>query len=192
MDRELTNDNKENEEIESLIEKISSSAIQFRNTTGDVIFKRLARFFQKKQKQITRDSRLEEIFPKTFSEADWYELEKIGLKIPGLQRAKAFDYLSVTYLIIAFGVLFVFSILNLDLVFVVWGLPVFGILVTLTGSPVLLFMLIFKRRHFPCESIDNLIDQIISVNWTDLMTDDKKLFKEIVRQENELGERASA
>jgi hypothetical protein len=53
-------------------------------------------------------------------------------------------------------------------------------------------MLAFKRRYFPCDTVDDLIDQIISVNWTDLITDDKKLFKDIVRQENEFGERASA
>jgi hypothetical protein len=192
VDRELTEDNKEKEEIDSLIEKLSGSAIEFRNTTGDIIFKRLRRLFETKQKQITRDSRLEDIFPDNFNEADWDELEKIGLRIPGLQRAKKFDYLSVTYLIIAFGGLFIFSILNLDLVFIVWGLPIFGFIVTLTASPMLLFMLVFKRRHFPCDTVDDLVNQIISVNWTDLITDDKKMFKEIARQENEFGERASA
>jgi hypothetical protein len=184
-------DNKENEEIDLLIEKISSSAIEFRNTTSDIIFKRLRRLFQTKQKQITRDSRLKEIFPDNFNETDWEELEKIGLKIPGLQRAKTYDYLSVTYLIIAFGALFIFSILNFDLVFAVWGLPIFGFILTLTGSPILLFMLVFKRRYFPCDTVDDLIDRIISVNWTDLITDDKKLFKDIARQENEVGDRAS-
>ena len=192
MDRELTKDNKDNEEIDTLIEKLSSSAVEFRNTTGDIIFKRLRRLFQIKQKQITRDSRLKEIFPNNFNETDWDKLEKVGLKIPGLQRAKAYDYLSMTYLILALGSLFVFSILNLDLVFVVWGLPIFGIILTLTCCPILLFMLVFKRRHFPCDTVDELVDQIISVNWTDLITDDKKLFKEIVRQENEFGDRASA
>ena len=192
VDRELTEDNKAKEEIDSLIEKLSSSAIGFRNTAGDIIFKRLRRFFQTKQKQITRDSRLKEIFPDNFTETDWYELERVGLKIPGLHRAKAYDYLSVTYLIIAFGTLFIFSILNLDLVFAVWGLPILGFIITLTGSPVLLFMLVFKRRYFPCDTIEDLIDLIISVNWTDLITDDKKLFKDIVRQENEFGDRASA
>lgn len=192
MDRELTEDKKEREEIDSLIEKLSSSATEFRNTTGDIIFKRLRRLFQTKQKQATRDSRLKDIFPVNFNEADWDELEKIGLRIPGLQRAKTFDYLSVTYVIVAFGTLLIFSILNLDFVFMVWGLPILGFIVTLTASPILLFMLLFKRRHFPCDTVDELVDQIISVNWTDLITDDKKLFKEIVRQENEFGDRASA
>lgn len=192
MDRELTEDNKTKEEIDSLIDKLSSSAIEFRNTIGDIIFKRLRRVFQSKQKQLTRDSRLKDIFPDKFNEADWDELEKIGLRIPGLQRAKTFDYLSVTYLIVAFGTLLIFSILNLDLVFIVWGIPILGFIVTLTASPMLLFMLVFKRRHFPCDTVDELVDQIISVNWTDLISDDKKLFKEILRQENEYGDRASA
>lgn len=192
MDRKVTMDNNENKEIDSLIEKLSSSAMEFRNTTGDIIFKRLGRLFQSKEKQITRDSRLKDIFPENFNETDWNELGKIGFRIPGLQRAKTFDYLSTTYLIIAFGGLFIFLILNLDLIFIVWGLPIFGFILTLTGSPMLLFMLVFKRRHFPCDTVENLVDQIISVNWTDLVTDDKKMFKEIVRQENEFGGRASA
>jgi len=192
VDRELTDDNKGKEEIDSMIEKLSSSAIEFRTTSGDIIFKRLRRLFQTKQKQVTRDSRLKDIFPDNFNETDWDELEKIGLRIPGLQRARAFDSLSVTYLIVAFGTLLIFSILNLDLVFMVWGLPILGFIATLTASPMLLFMLVFKRRYFPCDTVDELVDQIISVNWTDLITDDKKLFKDIVRQENEFGGRASA
>jgi hypothetical protein len=192
VDSKVTDDNKAKEEIDSLIKKLSSSAIEFRNTTGEIIFKRLRRFFQTKQRQITRDSRLKDIFPDNFNEEDWDELEKIGMKIPGLQRTKTFDYLTTTYLSIAFGSLSIFSILNLDLVFVVWGLPIFGFIITLTASPMLLFMLVFKRRHFPCDTVDDLVDQIISVNWTDLITDDKKLFKDIVRQENEFGDRASA
>jgi hypothetical protein len=192
VDKELTEDNKEKEEIDSMIEKLSNSAIEFRNTAGDIIFKRLSRLFQTKQKQVTRYSRIKDIFPDNFNEADWDELEKIGLRIPGLQRAKTFDYLSMTYLIVAFGTLLIFSILNLDLVFIVWGLPILGFIATLTVSPLLVFMLVFKRRHFPCDTVDELVDQIISVNWTDLITDDKKLFKDIVRQENEFGDRASA
>ena len=192
MDKELTKDGKENEEIDALIEKLSSSAIEFRNATGNIIFNRLRRLFQSKEKQITSDTRLQEIFPENCTEGDWVELEKIGLKIPGLKRAKAYSHISVIYLIVALGSLFVFSILNLDLVFVVWGLPIFGFILTLTCCPILLFMLIFKRRHFPCETVDSLIDQIIAANWTDLITEDKKLFKDIVRQENEFGERTSA
>lgn len=192
LDKELTEDNKEKVEIDSLIEKLSSSAIECRNTAGDIILKRLRRLFQTKQKQVTRDSRLKDIFPGNFSEADWDELEKIGLRIPGLQRAKTFDYLSLTYLIVAFGTLLIFSTLNLDLVFIGWGLPILGFIVTLTASPMLLLMLVFKRRHFPCDTVDELVDQIVSVNWRDLITDDKKLFKEIVRQESEFRDRASA
>jgi hypothetical protein len=55
MDIELTEDNKENKTIDSLIEKLSSSSIEFRNTIRDIIFKRLRRLFQ--TKQITRDSK---------------------------------------------------------------------------------------------------------------------------------------
>jgi hypothetical protein len=190
VDRELTDDNTEKEEIDLLMEKLSSSAIEFRNASGDIIFKRLRRLFQ--QKQVTRDSKLKDIFPNSFGEMDWYELEKIGLRIPGLRRAKTFDYLSVTYLIVAFATLLIFSIVNLDLVFIVWGLPILGFIVTLTASPILLFMLVFKKRHFPCGTVDELVDQIISVNWTDLIADDKKLFKEIVRQEKEFSDRAIA
>ena|SRR5690606_35756101 len=119
MDRELNTDNKQNEEIDSLIEKLSGSAIEFRNTASAIIFKRLRRLLQTKQKQITRESRLKEIFSHNVSEEDWDELKIIGLKIPVLQRAKMFNYLLVIYLIVAFGVLFIFSILNWNLVFAV-------------------------------------------------------------------------
>ena len=76
MDKELTKDDTGNEKIDSLIEKLSSSAIEFRNTTDDIIFKRLRRLFQSKEKQITRDTRLKEIFPDNCTEGDWEELKK--------------------------------------------------------------------------------------------------------------------
>jgi hypothetical protein len=56
----------------------------------------------------------------------------------------------------------------------------------------ILFMMLFKRRHLPCDTIDDLIESIISANWTELLTDDKRLFKELVREEEDWRRRASA
>jgi len=192
MESVSAKDNSASEELDSLMEKLSTSAIEFRRTTSNIIFERLRRLFQSMNKEISKDSKLKEIFPDNFTQADWDELQRIGLKIPGLRRTKVFDYLAVTYLIVALGSLLVFSILNLDLIFAVWGLPIFGFTIVLAGSPILLLTLVFKRRYFPSETIDKLVDQIVSVNWTDLLNDDKRMFKEIVRQENEFANRASA
>jgi hypothetical protein len=178
--------------VRTLIDKLSSSAIEFRRSIYDIIFKRLSRFFAKKNKSITSDTQLKELFGTNFTEADWEELHDIGLKIPGLQRAKLFDHLTWIYFAIAFITLVTLTIKNIELVFAVWGLPILGGVITLAISPLILFMMLFKRRHLPCDTIDDLIESIISANWTELLTDDKRLFKELVREEEDWRRRASA
>jgi hypothetical protein len=192
MDKELTENEKEIQEVDSLIDKLSGSAIEFRKSIYDIVFQRLSRFFRTKNKEIAKDTRLKDIFNSNFTEADWEELRNIGLRIPGLQRAKLFEHLTLTYFIAAFVTLVTLAIKNFELVFAVWGLPVLGIIITLTCSPLLLFMMIFKRRYLPCDTIDNLVESIISLNWTELLTDDKSLFKELVREEEDYRRRASA
>lgn len=189
MDRE--SEAEAEDEINTLIEKLSSSGIEFRKTTSEIIFKRLSRQFAKEGQQITRESLLTNILPVGFNETHWDALEQIGFKIPGLRRSKVFYYLKTTYLVIAFCTLVILTITNFKLVFVVWGLPIFGMITMVIFSPVLVFMLLFKRRHLPCDTVGELIDQIISVNWTDLISNDKQMFKDLVRQEEELSKRVS-
>lgn len=191
MDKELTEDEKEIQEVDSLIDKLAGSAIEFRKSIYDIIFNRVSRFFGKKNKVITSDTQLKELFRSNFTEADWEELHDVGLKIPGLQRAKLFDHLTWIYFAIAFVTLVTLTIKNIEVVFAVWGLPILGGIITLSISPLILFMMLFKRRHLPCDTIDDLVESIISANWTELLTDDKRLFKELVREE-EWRRRASA
>jgi hypothetical protein len=42
------------------------------------------------------------------------------------------------------------------------------------------------------DNVDNLVDGIIAENWSSLLADDKKLFKEILEQELTKGKRTSA
>jgi len=161
MDKESTADQKE---IDSLIDKLSGSGIEFRKSIYEVIFNRLKRFFRTKNKTIKKDTQLKELFGSSFTEADWEELHDIGLKIPELQRSKVFNYLTWIYFVVVFITLVTLAFKNFELVFAVWGLPILGGIITLSVSPLILFMMLFKRRHLPCDNIDNLIENIISVN----------------------------
>jgi hypothetical protein len=194
MDRET--ETKEQQEIDTLIEKLSNSGVEFRKTIAVIILKRLYRLFQAKNKQITKDSYLRDLLSENFNETEWNDLEKIGLRIPGLRRSKVFDYVSTTYLISALVVLAILIIRNFKEAFAIGelfaasGLSFFGIIVMMACSPSIIFLMLFKRRHLPCETINDLIDLIISVNWTDLLSDDKQLFKDLIRQEEEWSRRA--
>lgn len=182
-------------EIENQIVGISSSAIEFRKSIDGITFGRLKDFFKIRGKEISRDSRLKELLGKQFTPLDWYELEGIGLRIPDLKRHKAFSYVTVAYIL---GVVITWTAIflaNLGTVFAIWGLPV-GIVVsvmfTLTFSPILGFMVIFKKKLLPVDNVDKLIDAIIAENWSGLLMDDKRLFKEILEYELKKEQRASA
>jgi hypothetical protein len=182
-------------EIERQIEEISSSAIEFRESIDRIIFGRLKDFFREKGKDISRASNLKDLFGKQFRPSDWYQLQDIGLTIPELRRHKAFGYVTTAYVLIAIITWIIIFSTNLDTISVVWTLPlgvIASVMLTVTFSPVLGFMAIFKKRLLPVNNVDNLVNGIIAENWSNLLTDDKRLFKEILEQELAEGKRASA
>jgi hypothetical protein len=182
-------------ETEKQIEEKSTSAIEFRQSIDGIVFGRLSDFFKVKGKHISRDSGLKDLLGKQFTTSDWYELEDIGLRIPKLRRHKAFSYVTTAYFLIAITIWIVIFFSNLANVSVLWSSSlglIASILFTLTFSPILLLMAIFKKRLLPVDNVDNLVDGIIAENWSNLLADDKKLFKEILEQELTKGKRASA
>ncbi|AYB34059.1 hypothetical protein D4L85_27305 [Chryseolinea soli] len=160
--------------------------MEFRNSMDRIIFERLKAFFKSKDKEISRASELKELLGKPCVPGEWYELEDIGLRIPELKRHKAFHYVMAAYVLLVIVMWIVVFLTTLETVFIFLGLPV-GVLVgtafTLTMSPIIGITAIFKRRFLPVHSIDELVDGIITENWTDLLTNDKRLFKDILRQE---------
>ena len=182
-------------EIERQIEEKSSSAIEFRKSIDEIVFGRLRDFFMTKGQEISRDSSLRDLLGKHFTLKDWNELGNIDLRIPELRRHKAFNYVTAIYGLTAVTIWVIILVTNLEALIIVSSLPlgvVASVLFILTLSPVLGFMAIFKKRILPADTIDKLVDGIISENWSDLLTDDKKWFKEILEQELTSGKRASA
>lgn len=183
------------EQIQRQKEEKSNSAIEFRRSIDGIVFARLSNFFKAKGKDISRDSSLRDLLGKQFTTADWFELQDIGLRIPELRRHKAFSYVTTVYSLIAIITWAVIFLTNLENISVVWTLPLgiiaSGVLV-LTFSPILGFMTIFKKRLLPAENVGDLVDGIIAENWSGLLADDKKLFKEILLQELTDGKKASA
>jgi hypothetical protein len=174
-------------EINLRMEKIANSAIEFRQSISEAIFKRLERFFIKRNIQVTKTTSLETLFPGNNRMREWDQLNEIGLIIPELRRSKVYNYLTAAYFItfiVGSGIL-VFK--NLDLIFVLWGLPVSGIVITfMGGGPIVLFMMIFKKKNFSCATLEELVDQIVSANWANLLYNDKRLFKVIIAEEERI------
>lgn len=184
-----------NKKIEKQIEELSSSAIEFRKSIDKIIFSRLKDFFKTKGREISRESKIVDILDKQFTPSDWYELEDIGLRIPELRRHKAFSYVTTTYVFTAIIIWLVTVLTNLDTISAAWTLPlgvIASAMLTLTFSPVLAFMAIFRRKFLPVDNVDNLVDAIIAENWSNLLKDDKRFFREMLEQELTGGKSASA
>lgn len=170
-------------EIDKQIEEVASSAIEFRTTLDRIIFKKLRTFFQLKNKEISRESKLTSLFDKTVDRNQWYEMEVIGMRIPGLRRNRAHGYLTAIYLLTAILTWTIFLIKNAEVIIAPWGLPIVGILITVSFSPVVLLGLACKKSIIPVTTIEHLVDAIIKENWGNLLADDKRLFKEILKKE---------
>jgi hypothetical protein len=182
-------------EIERQIEEKSSSAIEFRKSIDGIVFGRLKYFFKTKGKEISRDSNLRDLLGKRFTPTDWYELEDIDFQIPALRRHKAFTYVTVAYILSAIAIWIIILLTNLETLFILSSLPLgvaASVLFILTFSPIIGFMAIFKKGLLPVKNIDDLVDGIIAENWSDLLMNDKRLFKQILEQELTSGKRASA
>lgn len=174
-------------EIDLRIEKMANSAIEFRQSISEAIFKRLERFFIKRNIQVTKNTSLEALFPGKNRMSEWEKLNEIGLIIPELQRSRFYNYLTTAYFITFFIGAGILVFKNLDIIFVLWGLPVLGIVITLMGGgPIVLFMMIFKRKNLPCATLEELVDQIVSANWANFLTDDKRLYKLIIAEEERI------
>lgn len=147
------------------------------------LYKRLETFFASRNVRITRDIDLKSILKPETIQSDWKELNNIGLSMPMLKKPKFLKYIVAFYLVCIFLLVLTLMTKYFQFVPILWDLPIIGIIVTLTGLPISYFTFLFKRNRLPCETIDELIEYIISIHWSDLTKDDNKILKEILQQQ---------
>ena len=181
MDRNFTNDN-------SMIDlsnmAISGSERQLRLSLYLTIYRRLETFFEKRNVKITRDTQLKSILRLDSIQTDWEQLNSIGLKMPMLRMPKFLNYIVGFYIACVCILLLTLATRYFQYIVVVSDLPIIGIIITVTAMPILYFVFMFKRNRLPCDTIDELIEFIISIHWTNLIRDDNRLLKEIIGEEN--------
>jgi hypothetical protein len=183
MDKNVTYDN--NEANLSNIEILDSER-ELRLTLYLTLYKRLETFFAKRNIKITRDTELKTILSAKTIQTDWEELNSIGLPMPMMKMPKFLNYIVAFYLVCVSLLVFTLVTKYFRFMVVLWDLPIIGIIITLTGIPISYFMFIFKRNRLPCDTVDELIEYIISIHWTDLIKDDNRLIKKFLRQETSL------
>jgi hypothetical protein len=72
-----------------------------------------------------------------------------------------------------------------------WGLPLVGPFSSFHFLLYYYYCCYLKGKNIPVSTVGSLVDRIISENWSDLFADDKKLFKEILREELESRKRTN-
>ncbi len=183
MDENFTYDN--NEANLSNIEILDCER-ELRLTLYLTLYKRLETFFAKRNIKITRDTELKTILRALTIQSDWEELNNIGLTMPMLRMPKFLNYFVAFYLVCVSLLVFTLMTKYFHFMVVLWDLPIIGIIITLTGIPISYFLFLFKKNRLPCDTIDELIEYIISIHWTDLIKDDNRLIKELLRHETSL------
>ncbi|HRG07007.1 MAG TPA: DUF3096 domain-containing protein [Cyclobacteriaceae bacterium] len=148
-----------------------------------ILYKRLEKFFASRNVRISRDTDLKSILKPETIQSDWKELNSIGLTMPMLKMPKFLNYIVAFYLVCIFLLVLILMTKYFQYVAILWDLPIIGVIVTLTGLPISYFVFLFKRNRPPCDTIDELIEYIISIHWSDLIKDDNKILREILLQE---------
>jgi hypothetical protein len=151
-----------------------------------IIYRRLEKYFATRNIKITRDTDLKTILRPEAIQTDWEGLNSIGLTMPMLRLPKFLNYI-ITFYVVCVSLL-VLTLLTkyFEFIVILWDLPLIGIITILTGMPISYFVFAFKRNRIPCDTVDELIEYIISIHWTDLIKDDNRQIKEILSQENSL------
>ena len=183
MDRNITND--------SIVIDLSNMSIsdterQLRLSLYRTIYRRLETFFEKRNVKITRDTQLKSILRPDSIQTDWEKLNSIGLKMPMLRMPKFLTYIIAFYIACVCILLLTLATRYFQFIVIVSDLPIIGIVTTVTAVTILYFVFMFKRNRLPCDTIDELIEFIISIHWTDLIKDDNRQLKEIIGDENSL------
>jgi hypothetical protein len=118
---------------------------------------------------------------------DWEELNTIGLTMPMLKMPKFLNYIIAFYVAGVCILLLILVTKYFQLVVILLDLPTIGMLATLTAMPILYFVFMFKRQRLPCDTVDELVEFIISIHWADLIKDDNRLIKQILQEESNSG-----
>jgi len=169
--------------VGDLVICVSSSTRLFRKTLKHILFKEIRIYFD--NDSIGINDELSKYFPRKGRRFDWIKFSNFfNLKIPRLKLSAfaialiVIDCLSVCGFVIwiAFGQT---DLLIHSLVSKIPLLP----LVLSAGLLALGFIAGFGSTRLPAQTFDDLVDEIISKNFADLLCDDRKVFKEIVLKE---------
>jgi|JI10StandDraft_1071094.scaffolds.fasta_scaffold05348_11 hypothetical protein len=147
------------------------------------IFQKLRLYFKQKG-LITRESSLKSLFDKKVTETEWSELNSIGYRIPVLQMSKAFNYWFFLIIIIDIVLIALFFTNYFDHLFAIWTLPVSVLLISGISISLIPLMYLFKHNRIPCETVGELIEKIIILNWDQILEQRHKAINQNRDDEN--------
>ena len=164
---------------EELIEAISKSSILYYSSLKQIILNEIREYFHDSSIMITDETK--KFFPRKGRKSQWIKFSDfLSFKTPGLRLTNLGITLIVSTVILVITVLFygLEEILHFKLSGLNIGLLLSGILFIPIG-----LIGFFCIKKLPGNTIMDLIDKIIAINTTDLLTDDKRNFKERLNDE---------
>jgi hypothetical protein len=171
--------------IDDLVNHVASSMILFRKTLRCLVFRQIRTYFDSEALSLSDD--LRKYFPRRGRMREWTKFrEFLDLRVPRLRLTALATTLLVVVCVVFLGfyLWIVFAQTELLIHSLVSKVPLLSIIFPLTVLPVG-FIALVGRTRLPARTFDELVDEIISSNFADLLGDDKRMFKEIIRQELE-------
>jgi hypothetical protein len=171
------------ESIDKLVLYVSSSNRLFRKTIKHLILRDIKLYFDNDSIGLNDD--LKGLFPRKGRKTEWIKFSYyFDLKVPELKLTK-FSIILITILAISVVTLIlwlVFGQTELLIHSIATKVPLIPI-VLMTAILQLGLIGMFGQTDLPAKTIGELADEIISKNLSDLLTDDKKKYKEIIARE---------
>ena len=171
--------------IDEIVNIVSSSHRLFRKSLEYIILRDIRLFFQNEKIELA--DKLEIYFPRKGRRAKWVEFSYyFDLTVPALKLTTFSIFLIILVVLATIAAILwiIFGETELYVHSVLSNVPLIPVIVM---SVLVSLGLIATWGHdaLPARTIEELVDKIISRNLSDLLTEDKILFKELVLRELE-------
>lgn len=171
------------ESVAEIVHCVSSSNRLFRKTIKHLILRDIRLYFE--NETITPDDELKKFFPGKGIRTEWTRFSySLDLKVPGLRLTKFAIVLLIIFALstVTFMLWLIFAQTALFIHALVTKIPLIPMILMIAC---MLLALIAWLGHtaLPAKTIEELTDKIISENLSDLLTDDRKKYKEMILNE---------
>lgn len=169
--------------VDDIIQYVSSSNRLFRKTIKHILLKDIQAYFDNETIKPSDD--LTKLFPRKSRRTEWIKFSYyLDFKVPSL-KLTLISIILMTIIVLGVGLIILWLVFGQTELFIHSALSKMSLIPVILMTAIIPFGLIASvgETVLPAKTVDELLDQIISKNLSDLLTDDKLRYKEMILNE---------